>query len=111
MSDSNVSAPRPVSLVTVLAILACFGLFLLVAYYGYAQKTVPAAYAVAPEKLPEDIAWKANHASKAAVLAELRANEQQRAGAYAWVDQKAGVVQLPLSRAMELVVQEHGARK
>jgi hypothetical protein len=45
------------------------------------------------------------------VLAELRANEQKRAVAYGWLDQKAGVVQLPLVRAMELVVQEHSARK
>ena len=111
MSDSQISAPRPVSVVTVPAILGCFGLFLLVAYYGYAQKHTPAAHSVAPEKLPEDLAWKATHASKAAVLAELRANEQKRAVAYGWLDQKAGVVQLPLARAMELVVQEHSARK
>jgi hypothetical protein len=111
MSDSNVSEPRPVSVVTILAILGCFGLFLLVAYFGYAQKSTPPAYAVAPEKLTEDLAWKATHATKVAVLAELRANEQKRAGAYAWVDQKAGVVQLPITRAMELIVQENGARK
>ena len=98
-------------MVTVFAILGCFGLFLLVAYYGYAQKQTPAAHSVAPEKLPEDLAWKATHASKAAVLAELRANEQKRAAAYGWLDQKAGVVQLPLARAMEIVVQEQSARK
>jgi hypothetical protein len=111
MSDSTVTSPRPVSLVTVLAILGCFALFMLVVYYGYARGEQPAAYAVAPEKLPEDQAWKATHASKVATLVELRASEHKKAFAYTWIDQKAGVVQLPLSRAMELIVQENGARK
>lgn len=111
MSDSNSASPRPVSLVTILAILGCLGLFTLVVYYGYARNPQPAAFAVAPEKLPEDMAWKATPASKAAVLAELRANEQKRTSSYGWVDQKAGVVQLPVSRAMELIVQENSAKK
>ena len=111
MSDSNSASPRPVSLVTILAILGCLGLFTLVVYYGYARNPQPAAFAVAPEKLPEDMAWKATPASKAAVLTELRANEQKRTSSYGWVDQKAGVVQLPVSRAMELIVQENSAKK
>jgi hypothetical protein len=111
MSDPISPSPLPVPVVTVLAILGCFGLFLLVVYYGYSKSEQPAAYAVAPEKLPEDLAWKATHASKVAALAELRANEQKKASTYSWVDQKAGVVQLPLSRSMELVVQENGVRK
>lgn len=111
MSDSNSASPRPVSLVTILAILGCLGLFTLVVYYGYARNPQPAAFAVAPEKLPEDMAWKATPASKAAVLSELRANEQKRTSSYGWVDQKAGVVQLPVSRAMELIVQENSAKK
>lgn len=111
MSDSIASSPRPVSVVTVLAIMGCFALFLLVVYYGYSKIPQPEAYAVASEKLPEDMAWKATHSSKAAALAELRANEHKKASAYSWVDQKAGMVQLPLFRAMELVVQETGARK
>jgi hypothetical protein len=111
MSDSITTSPRPVSVVTILAILGCFALFFLVAYYGYAKNEQPAAFALASEKLPDDMRWKATHASKAAALAELRANEQKKALAYTWIDQKAGVVQLPLTRAIELVVQENGARK
>lgn len=111
MSDSITTSPRPVSVVTILAVLGCFALFLVVVYYGYAKSEQPAAFALASEKLPADMAWKATHASKAAALAELRANEQKKASAYTWVDQKAGVVQLPISRAIELVVQENGARK
>ena len=111
MSDSSAHSPRPVSIVTVLALMGCFGVFLLVVYYGYSKTTPPAAYAVAPEKLPEDLAWKATPASKAAVLAEVRATAQKQATSYAWVDQKAGVFQLPITRAMELIVQENGARK
>ena len=111
MSDSTSPSPRPVSLVTVLALMGCFGVFLLVVYYGYSKNPEPAAYAVAPEKLPEDLAWKATHESKTAVLTEIRATAQKQANSYAWVDQKAGVVQLPITRAMELIVQENGARK
>ena len=111
MSDSITTSPRPVSLVTILAILGCFALFLLVVYFGYAKSGQTPAYAGASEKLPEDLAWKATHESRAAVLSELRATEKKNASAYAWVNQKAGVVQLPLSRAMELIVQENSARK
>ena len=96
---------------TILSILGCFGIFALVVYYGYARNPQPAAHAVSPEKFPEDLAWKSTPASKAAVLAELRANEQKRISSYGWVDQKAGIVQLPISRAMELIVQENAVRK
>jgi hypothetical protein len=112
MSDSpTIPTPRPVSAVTILAILGSFGLFLLVAYYGYAISQPPAPQAVAPEKLPEELAWKATHATKVAALAELRANAQKQTTSYAWLDQKKGVVQLPLNRAIELFVQENGSRK
>jgi hypothetical protein len=39
------------------------------------------------------------------------AKQQKQAASYAWVDRKAGVVQLPIDRAMELVVQQYGAGK
>lgn len=111
MSDPTVDAPRPVSLVTVLAILGCFALFLLVARYGYLPRQSAALSSIPAEKLPEDQAWKATHASKQAALAEHRALQLKKSTSYAWVDQKTGVVQLPIARAMELVVQDHAARK
>ena len=111
MSDPTVDAPRPVSLVTILAILGCFALFLLVARYGYLPRQSVALSATPAEKLPEELAWKATHASKQAALAEHRAAQQKKATAYAWIDQKAGTVQLPVSQAMELVVREQASRK
>jgi hypothetical protein len=42
-----------------------------------------------------------------AKLEELRANEQKHRQSYAWIDQSAGVVQLPIDRAMELTVQQY----
>ena len=33
------------------------------------------------------------------------------ADSYGWLDQKAGVVRLPIERAMELVAAEHGGAK
>jgi hypothetical protein len=57
------------------------------------------------------MAWKATPETRRAYLADLRKKQSEQASAYGWVDQKAGVVQLPISRAMELVVQEHGGSK
>lgn len=38
-------------------------------------------------------------------LQELRANEQARLHSYGWVDEAAGVVRIPIERAMELTIQ------
>jgi hypothetical protein len=39
-------------------------------------------------------------------LKALRAAEAERLGSYGWVDRKAGVVRIPIERAMELVAGE-----
>jgi hypothetical protein len=39
-------------------------------------------------------------------LVELRAREDAQLGSYAWVDKEKGIVQIPIDRAMELVVRE-----
>lgn len=38
-------------------------------------------------------------------LQELRANEQARLHSYGWADEEAGVVRIPIERAMELIIQ------
>jgi hypothetical protein len=44
----------------------------------------------------------------AADLRALRAAEQAELGGYGWVDREAGVVHIPIDRAMELLVRESG---
>ena len=39
-------------------------------------------------------------------LAELRKKQAEQATTYGWVDQKAGVVRLPIDRAIELTAQQ-----
>lgn len=80
--------------------MGCLSLFLLLAYMAYLPKQT-GAYVGDGIRSPEE--RKQN-------LAELRSNEAQQANSYAWVDQQAGTVQLPLKRAMELTVQQYGAK-
>ena len=44
-------------------------------------------------------------------LQEARKTEAEKAGSYGWVDQKAGIVQLPIARAMELTAQQYAQKK
>jgi|UniRef100_UPI004049BD19 hypothetical protein len=95
MSDSP--SVRPASLVSVLAIMCCLALFLLLVYIAYLpNQTGPFT--------GDGIRTPAERKER---LAELRANEIKHAHSYAWVDQQAGVVQLPIERAMELTVQRY----
>lgn len=109
---SEISAPpaRPVSLFTVVFLLAVFAAFLLVIRYFYQPATVSTANA-APENLSKDLAWRATAADRRKVLTEVRQNEAKQLTSYAWVDQKAGVVQLPVDRAIELTAQKYSAKK
>jgi hypothetical protein len=112
MSDPAVPAPRSVSLVTIVAILACFALFYFLV--RLARVSHPPAYipeTEVAEKLGSDQQWQATPAARAAYLQELRAKQQKQLESYGWVDQKAGVVQLPIDRAMDLVVRDFGGKQ
>lgn len=100
MSDQT-SASKPASLVSVVAIMGCFALFLLLLWLAYLPKQT-GPYVGDGVRTP---------AERKTRLAELRANEQKHAHSYAWIDQSAGAVQLPIERAMELTVQHYSARK
>ena len=110
MSD-NVSNPaRPVSLITTLFVLALFVAFFVFVRRFYVPTATAPQNAVA-ENLPKELEWKATPASRKKVLGELREQQAKQASSYGWVDQKAGVVQLPIERAMELTAQQYGAKK
>ena len=112
MSNPTAISPRPVSLVTIVFVLALFGAFaLLVSHYYTPTATAPQNQQA--ENLPKDgsLAWKATPASRKQALADLRTKQAKQAASYGWVDQKAGIVQLPIERAMELTVQQYGPKK
>jgi hypothetical protein len=60
--------------------------------------------------LTADLQWKATPEARRAYLDELRAKQAKQAASYAWVDQGKGVVQIPIDRAMDLVVGQFGAK-
>ena len=110
MSDSAISSSRPVSLFTIVLVFAVSAAFLLVIRWFYHPATTPAFVAPA-ENLSKDFEWRASRDSRRQVLGELRATEAKKVSGYAWIDQQAGVVQLPVERAMELTVQSYRAKK
>ena len=96
---SENSQPRA-SLVTIIAIFALFALFIGVIYYVYLPGKT-GAFVGDGIRTPTQ---------RAETLAELRAKEAELSSSYGWVDQQAGVVRLPLERAMDLTVQQYTAK-
>jgi hypothetical protein len=97
--------------------VAIVWIFLLMSLFGfladriYSRHRPAAPQNEAAENLSKDMVWKATPQSRRAYLADLREKHSKQAASYGWVDQKAGVVQLPIERAMELIVQENGGAK
>lgn len=110
MTDSTVPTSRPVSLVTILFILALSASFLFLVMHYY-QPSPAAAQNQVPENLAKDLEWKATPTSRKAKLADLRAAEQKQATTYGWVDQPNGPIRLPLDQAMKLTVEKYGGNK
>jgi hypothetical protein len=102
MSDHSFSdAPRPVSLFKVLAVFVLFAAFLGVLRYGYLSKQTGSFSGDGIRTVQQ----------RQEILAELQKKQHDLATKYGWVDQKAGVVRLPIDRAVELTVQQFGAKK
>lgn len=54
---------------------------------------------------------KATPATRKQALGELREKHAQQSTSYAWIDKNAGVVQLPIERAMQLTAAHYGSKK
>lgn len=108
MSDTTTT--RPVSLITTLFVLALFASFFFAVRHYY-KPAAAAPYVATPDNFSKDLAWKATRESRQATLLEVRDNAAKQGGSYGWVDQKAGVVRLPIERAMELTAQQYGQKK
>lgn len=100
MSDASSSSSNGSFTATVIAAIGGLAIFLLILLVAYMpNKAEPAGDGV---KTP---------AERKAALAELRGKEQTAASTYGWVDQPAGVVRLPLDRAIELTIQQYGKKE
>ena len=110
MSDSPVIPARPVSLFTIVFLFAVFAAFLLVIRYFYEPATT-SAFNAAPDNISKDLAWRANSANRRETLNQLRETATKQSSSYGWIDQKAGVVRLPIARAMELTAKDLAAKQ
>ena len=101
MSDSSqFSFPHRTPVFTALIVLLCFAAFAWLArkiYTPHAAEVVQ----VDGVRTPAD---------RKKLLAEHREKEQAGAVHYAWIDQKAGTVRLPIDRAIELTVRDHAKK-
>jgi hypothetical protein len=107
LSSSNGSATsaRPVSLFTIVFLFALFAAFLLVIRYFY-QPASTAAFNASAENTSKDFEWRGNSEARRKALLEQHEKDAKRSSSYDWVDKNAGVVQLPIERAMELTARD-----
>jgi len=106
-NPSPASGSRPCcvrSLASILAVLGCFALFLLLVALAYLPKKQ------GTERGPYDQDGIRTPAERLEKLAELHANEAAAAHSYAWLDQSAGQLQIPIERAMELTAQRYATK-
>ncbi len=101
MSDTpaNFSFPHRTPVFTAVLVLVCFAAFAWLAGRLY----TPRAAVVTP------VEGVLSPAARKQRLADLRQKEADAAG-YAWIDQQAGTVRLPIDRAIELTARDHAKK-
>jgi len=99
MSDSapNFTFPHRTPVFTTVMVLLCFALFGWLAIKLY----VPRSHRI------DRVEGVKTPAERKELLLDHRAKEHEALTTYGWIDQKAGVVRLPIDRAIELTVREH----
>lgn len=102
MSDTpaHFSFPHRTPVFTAVVVLVCFAVFGWLAMKIY----TPHAAMVAP------VEGVRTPVERKALLTEHRTKEQADSTSYGWVDQSAGIVRLPIDRAIELTVREHAKK-
>lgn len=110
MSNPTAIPARPVSLFTIVFLAVVFAAFFFVARHFY-HPTVTAPQNAAAENLTKELEWRATAKSRRDTLSELRAQQQKQETTYGWADEKAGVVRLPIDRAMQLTVEKYATKK
>lgn len=101
MSDSsNFSFPHRTPVFTTVIVLLCFAAFGWLARKIYVPQS-GAVDKVEGVRTPEE---------RKALLGEHHTKEQAELTHYAWIDQKAGVVRLPIDRAIELTVRDYAKK-
>ena len=101
MSDStDFSFPHRTPVFTAVVVLVCF------AFFGWLARKIytPHAYTV------DRVEGVLSPADRTALLAKNRQKEHADSTTYGWIDQKAGIVRLPIDRAIELTVREHAKK-
>jgi len=99
-SSSNFSFPHRTPVFTAIIVLLSFAAFAWLANKIYR----PHAFTV------DKVEGVKTPAERKVLLTEHRTKEQAESTSYGWVDQKAGVVRLPIDRAMELVVRDQAKK-
>ncbi len=103
MSDApaNFSFPHRTPVFTALIVLACF------ASFAWLAKKIYTPHAAAVQQVEGVL----TPAKRKDLLNEHRTKEHDEATKPAsWADQKAGVVRLPIERAIELTVRDHAKK-
>ncbi|HEY4301562.1 MAG TPA: hypothetical protein VGM73_11850 [Candidatus Didemnitutus sp.] len=105
------SFPQRAPVVTAFLVLVGIAIFawFVRRYYHPARPVNPLALSN-PADFSADLRWKTTSDGRARHLADLRAHEAAAAATYGWVDEKKGVVRIPIQRAMELIVEENAKK-
>jgi hypothetical protein len=103
--------------IVVVAVLCLFGLRGLYAYLDHREKTSQPQVSPLVTNVPEDTRHIAPGYPQSAFpspkleedergqLNDIRTNEEKTLYSYGWVDEKAGIVRIPIERAMDLLVE------
>ena len=92
---------------TALAVVGVFAIFLL--FWVVVRQPSPVFDQIA--SIPTEEQWRFSDEGRKARLVEVQGRVRSEINTYKWIDQNAGVVQLPLDRAIELTVNELSAAR